>query len=155
VADRAGLDQLDSRRQAASATARASRQVPAPKHPKAAVEVTAEPVTEVEAVASSQAERKPVKDRPTRGVADVPQAAPAATRRSRVRQTQVHLDEASEGHLTTLKRQAVMADLPFSASAVLRLALHELVSARGYDGVLAELSEDPSQMRVVPPSGRD
>lgn len=149
------MDQLDSRRQAASATARAARQVPAPKYPKAAVEVTAGPVTEVEAVASSQVERKPVKDKPTRGGAEAPQAAPAATRRSRVRQTQVHLDEASEGHLTTLKRQAVMADLAFSASAVLRLALHELISGRGYDGVLAELAENPSQMRVVPPPGRD
>ena len=154
MADRAGLDQLDSRRQAASATARASRQVPAPKHPKAAVEVTAEPVTEVEAGRSSPVERKLVKDRPTRGVAEAPQAAPAATRRSRVRQTQVHLDEASEGHLAMLKRQAVMADVPFSASAVLRLALHELISARGYDSVLAELSENPSQMRATPPPRR-
>jgi hypothetical protein len=154
VADRAGLDQLDSRRQAASATARASRQVPVPKHPKAAVEVTAEPVAEVEAVASSPVESKPVKDRPTRGGVEAPQAPRAATRRARVRQTQVHLDEASEGHLTALKRQAVMADLPFSASAVLRLALHELIGARGYDGVLAELAENPAQMRVVP-SERD
>jgi len=154
MADRAGLDELEGRRQTASAAGRASRQVPAPKHPKATVEGTVEPVTEVEAVASSSVERKPVKDRPTRGGAEVPQAAPAATRRSRVRQTQVHLDEASEGHLTALKRQAVMADLPFSASAVLRLALHELVSARGYDGILAELTDNPSQMRVAPPSGR-
>jgi hypothetical protein len=60
----------------------------------------------------------------------------------------VHLDEASEGHLAMLKRQAVMADLPFSASAVLRLALHELVKARGYDGVLAQLSDNPTQMRT-------
>ncbi len=50
-----------------------------------------------------------------------------------------------------LKRQAVLADLPFSASAVLRLALHELINARGYDGVLVELSENPSQMRVTLP----
>ncbi len=148
MADRAGLDQLDSRRQAASATARASRQVPAPKHPKAAVEGTAEPVAEVAEASSSPVESKPVKDRPTRGAAEAPKAAPTVTRRSRVRQTQVHLDEASEGHLAMLKRQAVMADLPFSASAVLRLALHELVEARGYDGVLAQLSDDPTQMRT-------
>ncbi len=53
-----------------------------------------------------------------------------------------------------LKRQAVLADLPFSASAVLRLALHELINSRGYDGVLAELSENPWQMRVTPPPPR-
>ena len=45
-----------------------------------------------------------------------------------------------------------MADLSFSASAVVRLALHDLIAARGYDGVLDELTENPSQMRGTPPA---
>ncbi len=169
MTERTGLQQMTNRRQAASGAGRAVRDVPVPKHPRVYVEqpeveaprVEPEPTTEtaterpepVEA-ASPPVVRKPVKDKPTRGVAEVREDAAAAPKRSRVRQTPVQLDEASDRHLSVLKREAVMAELPYSASAVLRLALHELVKVHGYDGILAELAENPTQMRVAPPSGR-
>ncbi len=174
MAERAGLDQIENRRQAASVAGRNPRVVPAPKRPRAFTEkpedktlvsqpaepgLEAEPEVTTDAVkpvqgASRLVERKPVKDKPTRWVAEVPEEAPAALKRSRVRQTPIQLDEASDRHLRVLKREAVLAELPYSASAVVRLALHELVRTRGYDAILDELAENPSQMRVAPPSGR-
>lgn len=169
MTERTGLQQMTNRRQAASGAARAVRDVPAPRHPRVYVEQPASEVSQVEPAAESQAKpeltepvaamsrpvaRKPVKDKPTRGGGEAPVDATAAPKRSRVRQTPVQLDEASDGHLSALKRGAVMADLPYSASAVLRLALHELVRTHGYDEILAELAGNPSQMRVAPPSGR-
>jgi hypothetical protein len=165
MTERTGLQQMTNRRQAASGAGRAVRDVPAPKHPRVYVEQPeieapqGEPETTTEApepveAASPLVARRSVKDRPARGVAEAREDAAAAPKRSRVRQTPVQLDEASDRHLSALKREAILAELPYSASAVLRLALHELVRARGYDGILAELAENPTQMRVAPPSGR-
>ncbi len=169
MTERTGLQQITDRRRAASGAARAVRNVPVPKHPRTYVEQPASEAPAAEPAADGQAKtetteptaavsrpvaRKPVKDKPTRGVAEAPEDVAAAPKRSRVRQTPVQLDEASDRHLNALKREAIMADLPYSASAVLRLALHELVRTHGYDGILAELAENPSQMRVAPPSGR-
>ncbi len=168
MTERTGLQQITDRRRAASA-ARAVRDVPAPRHPRAYVEQTATeaPAVEPELDKHVQSEtsepvhqpsrpvaRKAVKDRPTRGGGEAPEDGAVAPKRSRVRQTPVQLDEASDGHLSALKREAVMADLPYSASAVVRLALHELVRTCGYDGILAELAENPSQMRTTSQSGR-
>ncbi len=168
MTERTGLQQMTERRRAASGAARAVRNVPVPKHPRAYVEQPASGAPAAEPAADGQATtatepgeavsrpvgRKPVKDKPTRGGGEVPEGAAAAPKRSRVRQTPVQLDEASDQHLSALKREAVMADLPYSASAVLRLALHELVRTHGYAGILAELAENPSQMRVAPPVDR-
>ncbi len=167
MTERTGLQQITDRRRAASGAARAVRNVPVPKHPRTYVEQPASEAPAAEPVADGQANtettepmeavsrpvaHEPVKDKPTRVGGEVPEDTATAPKRSRVRQTPVQLDEASDQHLSALKREAVMADLPYSASAVLRLALHELVRTRGYDGVLAELTENPSQMRAAPPS---
>ena len=68
-------------------------------------------------------------------------AATPLRRRSRLRQTQVHLDDRADGHLTALKKRAVMAEVDLSASAVLRQALSEYVERHGYDGVVAWFAE--------------
>lgn len=168
MTERTGLQQITDRRQAATGAGRAIRNVPVPKHPRAYVEQSASgrptvepvddgqatPATEPVEVVSPPVARKPVQDKPTRGGPKATEDATAAPKRSRVRQTPVQLDEASDQHLSALKREAVMADMPYSASAVLRLALHELVRTRGYDGILAELVENPTQMRVTPQPGR-
>ena len=136
MADQAGLEQLDQRRAAATAPNRPERLVPTPKHRKAAVTPTT-PATE------------PALPKAAEVTPEGPTSVTAPRRRSRVRPTQVHLDEASEAHLAALKRQAVVAGAPFTASAALRLALHELIEAHGYDGVLSMLSADPSQSRTA------
>lgn len=101
MTERTGLQQITDRRQAASGAARAVRNVPVPKHPRAYVEQpisgapATEPVadsqttpaTEPEEAVSRPVARKPVKDKPTRGWAEAPEDVAAAPKRSRVRQT--------------------------------------------------------------------
>lgn len=71
----------------------------------------------------------------------------APRRRTRVRATQVHLDEAADDHLTELRKRAVLADVDMTASAVLRLALSELVQHYGYDRIVAMVADDGGRIR--------
>ncbi len=139
--DLAGLNQLDRRRQAAAS--RAKRQVPPAKHPKATVERDA--ASSAVGEDDQEARVVDVREQPA---AQVPDLAVAPNRpRSRVRPTQVHLDDASEEHLTTLKKRSVMADVPLTSSAVLRMALAELVERYGYDRIVEMFAADASQPR--------
>jgi len=141
VADQAGLQELEARR-------RRTRQVPKPQHPKASL-INSEP-TAPEApplTTSTPAEPARLAALPVPpDVVDVPvtagdAAAAPLRRRSRLRQTQVHLDDRADGQLTELKKRAVMAEVDLSASAVLRQALNEYVERHGYDGVVAWFAE--------------
>ncbi len=84
-------------------------------------------------------------------MADVrPQEAPAPAltqRRTRVRATQVHLDQPSEDHLFELRKRAVMADVDLTQSAVVRMALAELVDRHGYDRIVQMLTADEPRIR--------
>jgi hypothetical protein len=138
VAD--GLDQLDERRKTA---AKPRRYVPEPKHEKAATtrnDVAPTPVTPPPAAAVDQPPD------PAPAVVEPPAATErplgVPQRRSRVRPTQVHLDEASEEHLAALKKLAVLADVTLSASAVLRQALAEYVERHGYDEIINIFAAD-------------
>lgn len=68
-------------------------------------------------------------------------------RRQRVRATQVHLDELSEDHLNNIKKRAVLTDVDLTNSAVLRLALAELVDRYGYERIVAMFEHDEGRVR--------
>ncbi len=136
MADQAGLQELEARR-------RRTRQVPRPQHPKASL-IKSEPTVPEAPPLTSSAPAEPAKlaalPVPPEVVDATVTAGDAATplrRRSRLRQTQVHLDDRADGQLTELKKRAVMAEVDLSASAVLRQALNEYVERHGYDGVVA------------------
>jgi len=140
VADQAGLQELEARR-------RRTRQVPKPQHPKASL-INSEPTVPEAPPLTSSAPAEPAKlaasPVPPEVVNAPVTAGDAATplrRRSRLRQTQVHLDDRADGQLTELKKRAVMAEVDLSASAVLRQALNEYVERHGYDGVVAWFAE--------------
>jgi len=141
VADQAGLQELEARR-------RRTRQVPKPQHPKASLIDNEPAVPKVPPLAPSAPSEPaklatlPVPPEVVHGpVAAGDSAAAPLRRRSRLRQTQVHLDDRADGHLTELKKRAVMAEVDLSASAVLRQALSEYVERHGYDGVVAWFAE--------------
>ncbi len=141
MADQAGLQELEARR-------RRTRQVPRPQHPKASLINNEPTVPEAPPLATSApAEPAKLASLPVPPeVVDAPvtagdSAAAPLRRRSRLRQTQVHLDDRADGHLTELKKRAVMAEVDLSASAVLRQALSEYVERHGYDGVVAWFAE--------------
>jgi hypothetical protein len=64
-----------------------------------------------------------------------------------VRPTQVHLGEVSEEHLASLKKLAVTADVALTNSAVLRMALAELVERYSYEHIVEVFAADPRQPR--------
>jgi hypothetical protein len=138
VAD--GLDQLDQRRKTATTP---KRYVPEPKHEKAptnrAASLRAPTMAQKPVAAETREPAGPVVTEPP-AAKQAPLAVPQ--RRSRVRPTQVHLDEASEEHLATLKKRAVLADVNLSASAVLRQALAEFVERHGYDDIINTFAAD-------------
>jgi hypothetical protein len=59
----------------------------------------------------------------------------------------VHLDELSEDHLNNIKKRAVLADVDLTNSAVLRLALAELVDRYGYDRIVGMFENDDGRVR--------
>ena len=142
MADQTGLQELEARR-------RRTRQVPKPQHPKARL-VSNEPTVSEASPLETSAPAEPAKlaalpvlpnvvdDSP---VTAGESAAAPLRRRSRLRQTQVHLDDRADGHLTELKKRAVMAEVDLSASAVLRQALNEYVERHGYDDIVAWFAE--------------
>ena len=84
-----------------------------------------------------------------RAAAPAPNAEPIGVprRRSRVRPTQVHLDDVSEEHLTELRKRAVMADVDLTQSAVVRMALAELVDRYGYDRIVSMFADTEPGIR--------
>jgi hypothetical protein len=144
------------------------RGLPAPQHPKAEPGRSAQPDVEKSAgvttdpqvtsqtapVVEAQNESAPAAARPEwtgpaeqeRVEGPEEQLAPMP-RRSRVRATQVHLDQASEDHLSELRKRAVLADVDLTQSAVLRLALAELVERHGYDRIVRIFAEDAPTIR--------
>lgn len=138
MADQVGLQELEARR-------RRTRQVPKPQHTKANVTGEEPPVPEapVEAMSARTEEVAPPSPIQAVDTAATPtEPAPSPPRRrSRLRQTQVHLDDRADGHLTELKKRAVMGEVDLSASAVLRQALNEYVERHGYDGIVAWFAE--------------
>jgi len=137
-----GMDELLARRE----VGKSRRYVPNPKHPKAAIPA-AQPAADLttdhfSTTAEAVAERPDLAE-----AGEQPSEQPVLRRRSRVRPTQVHLDEASEDHLTAIRKRAVMADVPISNSAVLRLALAELVERHSYDRIVTLFAEDANQPR--------
>src|SRR3954452_3895878 len=149
VAD--GLDALDQRRAARSTKGR----LPPGRHPKAAP-TRPQPATDAAerapepAAAPDETPAAPVST--ATGTAGTPAGArqlpePAPRRRSRVRATQVHLDERADDHLTELRMRAVLADVDLTSSAVMRLALHELVDRHGYDGIVRLFADDDRRIR--------
>ncbi len=136
-----GMDELLARRE----VGKSRRYVPNPKHPKAAIPA-AQPAADLTTDhISTTAEAVAGPDLAEAGEQGSEQ--PVLRRRSRVRPTQVHLDEASEDHLTAIRKRAVMADVPISNSAVLRLALAELVERHSYDRIVTLFAEDANQPR--------
>ena|SRR5664279_5653047 len=141
-----GLDALDARRARAGA---GKRRLPPARHPK----VEQAPPTlyasaEVEQSTARAAESPaatPLK--PVEAQQPEPAVELAPRRRTRVRATQVHLDEAADDHLTELRKRAVLADVDMTASAVLRLALSELVQHYGYDRIVAMVADDGGRIR--------
>lgn len=142
MSDLTGLDQLEQRQQVASS--RAKRHVPPAKHPKAPIKRSPEGAGTQEESSPTRPERREPSAAPTGAEAQSP---PVLRRRSRVRPTQVHLDETAEDHLSALKKRAVNADVALTASAVLRMALAELVERYGYDRIVEMFAEDASQLR--------
>jgi hypothetical protein len=140
----------------------AGRGLPAPQHPKA--EPAPQPASDVEehpTVAAEQpsppagdmrngpeppAPRAPGRVGSTAIAEPEPSTAPVQ-RRSRVRATQVHLDQISEDHLRELRKRAVLADVDLTQSAVLRLALAELVEHHGYDRIVRMFAEEEPTIR--------
>lgn len=153
MSELAGLDQLDQRVNAAAAAAgRSRRYVPTPKHPKSPPQQHPEPpvgrVPAIDAAPLSDAGlltlTTPEKVEP--GVV-AEGALTSPRRRGRVRPTQVHLDETSEEHLSVLKKRAVNADVPLTSSAVLRMALADLVARYGYNQIIQMFADDADQPR--------
>lgn len=154
-----GLQQMDELRE------RARRQVPPVRHPpkRAVSSAGAEPAPAPAEGADKT--RAAEADPPVVDLRDVPASRPAPAteegssaqpeavperpvrRRQRVRATQVHLDELSEDHLSTLKKRAVLADVDLTNSAVLRLALAEFVERHGYDRIVAMFEQDQGRLR--------
>ena len=154
MSDLTGLDQLDQRQRAASV--RAKRQIPPAKHPKASIKHSHEAETPgVDAALIDASPTVVEHSEPAAVPAVAPETdQPAIRRRSRVRPTQVHLDETSEDHLNALKKRAVNADVALTASAVLRMALAELVDRYGYDHIVDIFADDASQPRPGRPAHR-
>jgi hypothetical protein len=140
----------------------AGRGLPAPQHPKAEPVPQPEPAVEERPSAAGVQPPAPVREtrdgtesRASRAANQVgsaattePEPSPVpAHRRSRVRATQVHLDQASEDHLRELRKRAVLADVDLTQSAVLRLALAELVEHHGYDRIVRMFAEDEPTIR--------
>lgn len=140
----------------------AGRGLPAPQHPKAEPVPEPEPdVDERPTVASAQpsAPAEDARDGPepsasktadrvgSAAVAEPEPPLAPVQRRSRVRATQVHLDQVSEDHLRELRKRAVLADVDLTQSAVLRLALAELVERHGYDRIVRIFAEDEPTIR--------
>ena len=142
MSDLTGLDQLEQRQQVASS--RAKRHVPPAKHPKAPIKRSPEGAGTQEESSPTRPERREPSAAPPGAEAQSP---PVLRRRSRVRPTQVHLDETAEDHLSALKKRAVNADVAVTSSAVLRMALAELVERYGYDRIVEMFAEDASQPR--------
>src|SRR5512143_3603557 len=150
-----GLHQMDELRQ------RARRQVPPVRHPpKRQPSPSDEPPRAVLPAEEADNADEPVVDLrdsaadPLPAPVDAPRQAQAddpvqrpVRRRQRVRATQVHLDELSEEHLSNLKKRAVLADVDLTNSAVLRLALAELVERHGYDRIVAMFEQDQGRLR--------
>lgn len=141
MADQAGLQELEERR-------RRKRQVPKPQHAKAIVS-PGEPAAEARTTPATHDE-EPAPPAPAEVVPKAvatttpgPEAAASLPlrRRTRLRQTQVHLDDRADSHLTELKKRAVMGEVDLSASGVLRRALEEYVERHGYDGIVAWFAE--------------
>ena len=59
----------------------------------------------------------------------------------------MHLDEIAEEHLTELRKRAVVGEVDLTASAVMRLALAELVERHGYDRIVRMFAEDDVRLR--------
>lgn len=144
-----------------------SRGLPAPQHRKAQPQPAPEPAEQAEAAEAEPVvdvredpapepvpepepmpAPKPVERRAGSRAVPQPQETPAPTqRRNRVRATQVHLDQASEDHLSELRKRSVMADVDLTQSAVLRLALAELVDRHGYDRIVQMFADDEPLIR--------
>jgi hypothetical protein len=142
----------------------AGRGLPAPQHPKAEPTPQRGPDSgKAPAVAAAQQPTPvvDVRDGPspepptsrtlgrveTGSVAESEPPPAPIQRRSRVRATQVHLDQVSEDHLSELRKRAVLADVDMTQSAVLRLALAELVERHGYDRIVRMFAEDEPRIR--------
>lgn len=149
-----GLHQMDELRQ------RARRQAPPVRHPpKRPVAPSVElpspaPAEEAGSTGQPVVDLRDGSPDPLPAPVDAPRQAPAddpverpVRRRQRVRATQVHLDELSEEHLSNLKKRAVLADVDFTNSAVLRLALAELIERHGYDRIVAMFEQDDGRLR--------
>jgi len=140
-----GLDALEQRRARATV---AKRRLPPARHPKA--EQGPVPVVAQDSASSEPASAHllpappPLKavEPPPAPAALEPAPEPPHRRRSRVRATQVHLDEAADDHLSELRKRAVLGDIDLTSSAVLRRALTELVERHGYDGIVTMFAED-------------
>src|SRR5450759_5966198 len=133
MSDLTGLDQLEQRQQVASS--RAKRHVPPAKHPKAPIKRSPEGAGTQEESSPTRPERREPSVASTGAEAQSP---PVLRRRSRVRPTQVHLDETAEDHLSALKKRAVNADV-----ALTRIST-QLVRGKGSADFVA-------QGAVVPP----
>ena len=146
-----GLDALDRRR----AQANGRRMPPArhPKAPRAAATATTVPEAHIAVDlpvsgerAAEKIPRKPVEAPQPVPVVENRQETPQR-RRSRVRATQVHLDEIADNHLTELRKRAVLSEVDLTSSAILRLALSELVDRHGYDGIVSIFANDDGRLR--------
>lgn len=142
-----GLDALDQRRSAR----KTKRQLQPPRHPKA--QPATARVSAAHEVGDAAPEVPEVAPAPLKAVEATEKtlepgpAEPAPRRRSRVRATQVHLDEVADEHLSELRKRAVLADVDLNASAVLRLGLNELVDRYGYDRIVVMFAEGVGQIR--------
>lgn len=147
-----GLEQMDELRQ------RARRQVPPVRHPRKppvpSVKENPAPAPEQETTRTPEpvVDLRDTSTDPPSSSIDRESSPDGSTerpvrRRQRVRATQVHLDELSEDHLTNIKKRAVLADVDLTNSAVLRLALAELVDRHGYDRIVTMFEHDEGRVR--------
>lgn len=155
-----GLAALDRKRTEAAAT---RRRLPPPRHAKAGhdspvpsgADTQDPPAAEAAQGGTAHQSASPLPASPAPlTVPATPPPAPATGspppqthRRSRVRATQVHLDEISEEHLNNLRKRSVMAEVDLTNSAVLRLALAELVERHGYDQIVEMFAQDEGRLR--------
>lgn len=141
-----GLAALEQRRARATA---GKRRLPPARHPKAEQPPPAAVIAPEPAASEPEAAHRLPAPPPLKAVESPTATAelelahqPPPRRRNRVRATQVHLDEAADEHLNELRKRAVLGDIDLTSSAVLRLALTELVERHGYDGIVTIFAED-------------
>jgi len=146
-----GLADLDDRR-----NSRRRRQPPTPRHPRPAEPASddkegspapASPTALVEDDQPGAAPPHPESSPPASNAVAHPQVAPAVA--TPLRAAQFYVDGESDEYLRKVRAEALARRLDVTASAVVRLALHRLMSELTPQQVADQLTEPPAWQEGV------